>query len=176
MDKDLGIPKAFNDAPMSLSHDDVKQWFIDHGAKGVVKKQVIANILRLSVRTIKNAEKSKQLKSLTHGVYDLNDVVDWAIKKNPKVLAQEACYEITEELYNRVKITLLNKHKTLISVYPDTLEDLVSEICLEISKQKKSLTVDENFVINSTIINVWEKVKKNKNQTISIETLKKESL
>lgn len=177
MEEDIQEKKRrIDDAPNALTKKSVKEWFISNGAKGVVKKTVIANILGINPRTVKNAEKNKKLKAIVPGIYTLEDIVDWAIE-NPKLLAQDVGYwEITEELLEHVKATLLSKHPTFIKVWNNDVEDLASEVCLRISKRKKLNYVDETYIINSAIIGLWRFVKsRGIDKTVSLETLKKES-
>lgn len=165
--------RAIDDAPSALTHKAVKEWFIKNGAKGVVKKTVVANILGVSPRTVKNAEKDKKLISIAPGIYTLDDVVDWSIS-NPRLLAQDVGYwELTESLFEHVKATLLSKHQTFIKVWNNDVEDLTSEVCYRISKRKKLNYVDETYIINSAIVGLWREVKsKQMDINISFETLR----
>ena len=178
MEEDIPEKKRrIDDAPLALTHKSVKEWMIGNGAKGVMKKAMVANILGVNPRTVKNAEKQNKLKAIAPGVYTLDAVVDWSIE-NPKLLAQDVGYwQITEELFEHVKATLLSKHQTFIRVWHNDVEDLASEVCFRITKRKKLNYVDESYIINSAIIGLWRFVKsRGMDKTISLETLKGKSV
>jgi hypothetical protein len=174
-EKDLGKARAIDDAPEALTHKAVKEWFINNGAKGIMKSSVIANILGISKRTINNADRGNKLKAIGRGVYELDDVVKWAIS-NPRVLAQDvANWPLTLELFDHVRTTLQNNHPTFIKVWNNDLEDLTSEVCHAMAKKKKIHGVTERTVINSVIMDLWRKTKsRHLDSNVSLEVLKKE--
>lgn len=173
--KDLGAKRNVADAPESLTKTGVKDWLVKNGAAGIISAAAAANIVGCSKRIIKNAEKDKQLKSVSPGVYLIDDLCCWLISK-PKYLAQGVPrWEITLELREHVKRELLARFNFFVRNYKDGLEDLISEVCLIIAKKKKLKTVQESTVINSAIIDLWRKynvANKNQIKTISTEKVK----
>lgn len=173
--KDLGAKRNVADAPESLTKAGVTAWLIKNGAMGIMSAAAVANIVGCSKRVVKNAEKDKKLHAVSLGVYLREDVAIWLIS-NPKYLAQGVPHwEITFELMEHVKRELLARYKYFVKVYPDELDDLVSEVCLIIAKKKKLTTVQESTVINSAIIDLWRKfsvAQGKKIKTISAEEVK----
>lgn len=166
--------RVISDAPTAFNKTAIKEWFIQNGAKGIIKASSLANILGVSRRTIANAQRSGKLKNIGKCVFDLNDVVEWSLA-NPRMLGQDVDYwQVTEELVRHVKNTLNSKHQTFIRVWNNDVDDLTSEVCCAIAKKRKINGVDETYVINSTIISLWRKAKvRNLDKNISLESLKR---
>ena len=164
------------DAPIAPTKTAVKDWLIARGAKGVISTNAVASIIGVTRRVVKNAENDGEFEVLDKCTYSLDSVAAWLLR-HPRYMAQDVKkFELTEELYPKVRKVLLATSPTLISLWHGDVEDLTHEVCLQIAKMGNSSGLcSENTVIRRAINNVWHrKSTQQLTQTVSMETLRKQ--
>lgn len=160
------------DAPIAATKTAVKQWLIERGAKGIISTNAVASILGVSRRVVKNAENENQFTILDKCTYTLDSVAEWLLK-HPRYIAQDIKgFEVTEELYPKVKQILLATSPTLVRLWNGDVDDLTHEVCFQIAKNSKTSQCSENTIIRRAINNIWHrKSTQQMTQTSSIENL-----
>lgn len=160
------------DAPIAATKSAVKQWLMERGAKGIIATNAVASILGVSRRVIKNAENDGEFDVLDKCTYTLDSVAEWLLK-HPRYMAQDIKeFEVTEDLYPKVKKILLATSPTLVRLWNGDVDDLTHEVCCQIAKNSKSSQCSENTIIRRAINNIWHrKSTQQLTQTVSLETL-----
>ena len=165
--------RELTDAPMAATAKSVREWLLERGAKGILSTSAVANVVGCSKRTVKNAENSGELPSIDKCTYELDSVVQWLLK-HPRYMAQgENRFQLTEATYQNVREILLKTSPTLIKLWNNDVDDLVSEVCYQMSRTRVSGSCSEKTIIHHAINNLWHKKSTRQMvQTVSLDAIR----
>lgn len=163
------IKRDLSNAPNAFTHKAVKQWLIEHGAKGVMSATAISLIIGVSKRTIKDAERAGKLPAIDKCTYEVDTVVDWLID-NPRYIAQGTrYYQVTEETFAVVKNIIQQRYKTLLKYFHNDIDDLTTEVCYRLSITPLGAACSDALIITRTLNKIWHsKDVQNRRNTIHL--------
>ena len=166
------IKRDLSNAPSAFTRKAVKQWLIDHGAKGVISTSAVALIVGVSKRVVKDAERAGKLPAIDKCTYILDAVVDWLVK-NPRYMAQGTRYfHVTEGTMALVKQIILNRYKGLLKLWNNDLDDLTMETCYRLSITPLGATCSDALIIIRTLNKIWHsKDVQNRRVTVPLDAI-----
>lgn len=166
------IKRDLSNAPSAFTHKAVKQWLLDHGAKGVISTAAVALIVGVSKRVVKDAERAGKLPNIDKCTYDLNAVVDWLVA-NPRYMAQGTRYfQVTEDTIALVKQIILNRYQGLLKLWYDDIDDLAAETCYRLSLTPLGATCSDALIVVRTLNKIWHsKDVQNRRVTVSLDSI-----
>lgn len=166
------IKRDLSNAPAAFTPKAVKQWLLEHGAKGVISTAAVALIVGVSKRVVKDAERAGKLPAIDKCTYDLDDVVAWLVA-NPRYMAQGTRYfQVTEDTVALVKQIIVTRYQGLLKLWNHDVDDLVNETCYRLSLTPLGATCSDTLIIVRTLNKIWHsKDVQNRRVTVSINSV-----
>jgi hypothetical protein len=166
------VKRDLSNAPGALTFKSVKEWLVEHGAQGILGLSAVSLIVGVSKRTVKDAERSGQLKAIDKCTYTIDDVVNWLIA-NPRHVAQGTCYfAVTEETVGKVKQIILGRFQGLLKLWNNDVDDLAHEACYRLSITPLGAACSEELIIIRTLNKIWHsKDVQNRRVTVSLNSV-----
>ena len=167
------VKRNLSNAPAACNFKSVKEWLVEHGAQGVLGLSAVSLIIGVSKRTVKDAERSGQLKAIDKCTYTIDAVVDWLIA-NPRHMAPGTRYfGVTDATVGKVKQISLGRFQGLLKLWNNDVDDLAHEACYRLSITPLGAACSEELIIVRTLNKIWHsKDVQNRRVTVSLDSIK----
>lgn len=158
-------------APVAPNVKAIKEWLITKGAAGIMKLDVVCDILGISKRVIQDAVRSGKIHPLEKSTYSLDEIANF-LMSNPRYIAQKKTkFALTEEIYPEIQSILKQKYPTLVKLFNDDMEELTSIIACRLANTPVGNKPCTNWLRITRVINkFWHsKEVQRRKITVSIE-------
>jgi hypothetical protein len=165
------MEKNLTSAPAAVNVKAIKEWLITQGAAGIMKLDAICDILGISKRVIQDAVRNGEIHPLEKSTFSLDEVANFLMVK-PRYMAQKKTkFTLTEEIYPEIQNILKQKYPTLIKLWNDDMEELVSIIAHRLANTPIGNKPCSNWLRITRVINkFWHSKEVQKRKvTVSIE-------